>query len=206
MVERQLRLRGIHDKVLLDAFSLVPRELFLPLSLHEEAYGDYPLSIGQGQTISQPFIVALMVQYLELTGIERVLEVGTGSGYQSAILGMLSRWVYTIERVPLLAKQAQCTLLRAGLTNVDVVVGDGSLGLPKSAPYDRIIVSAAAPSVPPALVEQLLDGGTLVIPVGSSHNQRLNVVRRHKSASSTYVAESCVFVPLIGSQGWPERR
>jgi protein-L-isoaspartate(D-aspartate) O-methyltransferase len=205
MVYRQLKPRGIHDKRLLDAFLHVARELFIPTSLYKEAYNDYPLAIGEGQTISQPFITALMIQYLELTGVERVLEVGTGSGYQTAILAVLSKWVYTVERHSLLAARAQRALSRIGVANLDVVVGDGSEGLAQFAPYERIIVSAAAPQVPPALVNQLVDGGILVIPVGNPQSQRLHVIRREQGVPRVYVGESCIFVPLIGSQGWAER-
>lgn len=206
MVNQQLKPRGIHDKRVLDAFLHVARELFIPTSLYKEAYSDYPLTIGEGQTISQPFITALMVQYLELTGVERVLEIGTGSGYQTAILAVLSKWVYTVERHSLLATRAQRALVRIGITNVDIVVGDGSEGLAEFAPYERIIVSAAAPRVPPALVNQLPDGGILVIPVGSPQSQRLHVIRREQGIPKVHVGESCIFVPLIGSQGWTERK
>lgn len=202
MVERQLIPRGISDQKVLDAFLQVEREKFVPPAAKRDSYRDSPLSIGQGQTISQPYMVALMTQCLELTGEEKVLEIGTGSGYQTAILSVLSRQVYSIERFPSLAEKAREVLRKSGYHNVRIFEGDGTLGLPECAPYDRILVTAGARSIPPPLVRQLEEGGLMVIPVGHAYSQQLMVVRRKGGQVSSEVVERCVFVPLVGRYGW----
>ncbi len=202
MVENQLRRRGVRDAIVLAAMSEVPREKFLPESASEMAYRDHPVSIGLGQTVSQPYMVALMAQELQLKGGEKVLEIGTGSGYQTAVLAAMGCSVYTVERLEPLATSAQTRLEAMGCEGVHLRVGDGTLGWPEEAPYDRITVGAGGPRVPPALVEQLADGGILVIPVGSEQFQELMVVVRE----GDHVRESrgcgCSFVRLIGRQGW----
>lgn len=202
MVSGQIARRGICDKRLLDVMRTVPRHLFTSPDHRNVAYTDGPLPIGQGQTISQPYIVALMTDLLNLMGQETVLEVGTGSGYQAAVLAHLARTVHTIERHPELAEHAMSILERLGYENVHVHVGDGSQGLPEYAPYQGIIVTAAAPHVPQPLFDQLADGGRLVLPVGSLGGQILERWIRHgedyKSESITPVA----FVPLRGEHGW----
>ncbi|MCS7253157.1 MAG: protein-L-isoaspartate(D-aspartate) O-methyltransferase [Armatimonadota bacterium] len=204
MVQTQLRARGIKDERVLKAFMEVPRHRFVLPENIKEAHEDHPLPIGFGQTISQPFMVATMTEALSLRGDEKALEVGAGSGYQAAILGKLCKEVYAIERIPELAERAKRTIEELGYTNVHIVVGDGTLGLPEHAPYDAIVVSAAAPDIPPALIEQLSDGGRLVIPVGSQYSQVL--IRVTKSGGRIKREEicACVFVPLIGKYGWQE--
>lgn len=203
MVESQIRRRGILDPRVLRAMEHVPRHLFVPRHLWDQAYNDYPLPIGDGQTISQPYMVALMTEALELSGTEKLLEVGTGSGYQAAILAELAKEVYTIERLASLARPAEELLHRLGYKNVHVIVGDGTLGWPPAAPYDAIIVTAGAPKVPPALVEQLGLGGRLVIPVGDRWNQTLTRIRRLPTGDlKTEYLGGCRFVKLIGAQGW----
>ena len=202
MVERQLRRRGIADERVLSAIGRVPRELFVPEGLRSHAYDDGALPIGHGQTISQPFVVATICALLGLDGHERVLDVGTGSGYQAAVLAELAAEVVTIERVPQLAAEARERLLEAGLPNVEIRVGDGSLGVPERAPFDAIAVAAAAPSVPRALYEQLLDGGRLVLPRGSRRGQDLVLVVRTPDGPAERVSISCRFVPLVGDEGF----
>lgn len=202
MVDRQLRARGIRDERVLRAFAEVPRQLFVPGYLQDQAYDDAPLPIGAGQTISQPLMVALMLEALELTGTERVLDVGSGSGYQAALLGRLAREVVSVEVVPELVEMARANLELAGIVNVEVVRGDGSLGYPTRAPYDAIVVAAGSPEVPQALVDQLADGGRLVIPVGGRYGQ--DCLRIRKRAEHTYQEDlgACAFVPLVGEGGW----
>src|SRR5918992_544464 len=178
MVDEQLARRGITDERVLNAMRRVPRHLFVDEALRDRAYGDHALPIGEEQTISQPYIVALMTSLLALTGEEKVLEVGTGSGYQAAVLGALARRVCSIERLPRLAERARATLEALGVDNVWVRVGNGALGWPDEAPFDRIIVAAGGPSIPPPLVSQLADGGRMVLPVGSPEDQVLTVVER----------------------------
>ena len=178
MVERQLRRRGIVDERVLAAMGRVPRELFVPERLRAYAYDDGALPIGHRQTISQPFVVATICSLLGLRGDERVLDVGTGSGYQAAVLAELAREVVTIERIPELAEEARASLVEAGCGNVEVRVGDGSVGVPDRAPFDAIAVAAAAPTIPPALYEQLVEGGRLVVPRGSRWGQELVLVER----------------------------
>ena len=202
MVEEQLRSRGIRDERLLAAMAKVPREEFIPSEDAANAYGDFPLPIGDGQTISQPYIVAAMVEVLELNPEDRVLEVGTGTGYQAAILGKLAADVWTIERHAELADQAREILYRLGYKNVHVLHGDGSLGLPEHAPFNKILVAAAAPRVPETLVAQLADGGRLVVPVGSRSEQQVEVIRKLGDQISITKHDLCRFVPLVGAQGW----
>jgi protein-L-isoaspartate(D-aspartate) O-methyltransferase len=205
MVERQIVARGVRDPRVLEAMHSVPRHLFVPEALREEAYEDRPLPIGEGQTISQPYMVAAMTAALDLTPTARVLEVGTGSGYQAAVLSCLAREVITIERHEPLAARAREILQQLAYSNVRVVVGDGSLGFPEAQPFDGIIVTAAAPQVPVTLREQLAEGGRLVVPVGTLTFQELIVETRHGSGYARVVHEGCVFVPLIGAFGYPER-
>ena len=203
MVEEQLRGRGIRDERVLGAMSVVPRHEYVPAGRWEEAYEDHPISIGQGQTISQPYMVAAMTEALELKGTERVLEVGSGSGYQAAVLALLAAHVYTIERDPELFRLAQERLTRLGLGgSITLLLGDGSQGYPPAAPYDAILVAAAAPQVPGCYLEQLLEGGRLVIPVGSLETQELRKIRKCDGNAVSRVLGHCRFVPLTGSQGW----
>lgn len=202
MVEQQLRARGIRDERVLAAMSKIPREEFIASEDADNAYGDYPVPIGAGQTISQPYIVASMVEALEVRAQDRVLEVGTGTGYQAAILGELAAEVWTIERHVELADRAREILQRLRYANVHVVTGDGSLGLPEHAPFDKILVAAAAPHVPETLVAQLADGGRLVAPVGTRQEQQVFVVRKMGEQTVVTPREGCRFVPLIGEQGW----
>ena len=203
MVAQQIAPRGITDQRLLAAMRKVPRHVFFcGPKAGIEAYGDHPVPIGEGQTISQPYMVALMTQYLRLTGSERVLEVGTGSGYQAAILAELAAEVYSVERIAKLAERATETLDRQGYRNVHVKLGDGSLGWPEHAPYDGIIVTAGAPRVPAALTEQLGDGGALVVPVGPRHTQMLTIITRERDKLHRESGTACVFVKLIGDGGW----
>ena len=202
MVEHQLRRRGIADERVLGAMERVPRELFVPEELRPHAYADGAFPIGYGQTISQPFIVATICALLDLDGSERVLDVGTGSGYQAAVLAELARDVVTIERVPELAASAQATLVRAGYERVEVRTGDGSLGVPDRAPFDAIAVAAAAPTVPHALYEQLEVGGRLVLPRGSRWGQELVLVVRAPEGPQERASVPCRFVPLVGEEGF----
>ena len=202
MVRHQLAARGIRDERLLEAMGKVPRHLFVPPEYVAEAYADAPLPIGGGQTISQPFMVAWMTELLALTGREKVLEVGTGSGYQAAILSLLADKVISIERSPGIAAEARKRLRRLGYGNVEVIEGDGSKGYPQEAPYDGIIVTAGAPDIPSPLTEQLADGGRLVIPVGRSGNQILVLAQRQGDKVKTRELGSCAFVPLVGRYGW----
>jgi protein-L-isoaspartate(D-aspartate) O-methyltransferase len=203
MLEQQLRTRGIHDSRVLDAIRAVPREEFVPDTLRGEAYRDSPLPIGEDQTISQPYIVAYMTQLLHLTGRERVLEVGTGSGYQTAILCRLCRHVYSLERYHRLASRAADTLARLNYDNVDIHVGDGSQGLPDMAPFDSIIVTAAAPSIPGPLRSQMSAfAGRMIIPVGAKDAQYLELVVRRGDQWDIRRSGSVKFVPLIGRYGF----
>ena len=199
MVSRQLERRGIHDQRLLQAMRDVPRHAFVPAARHSEAYGDHPLPIAEEQTISQPYMVALMIQCLRLRGAERVLEVGTGSGYQAAVLGRMAARVYTVECFPSLALDARLAMRRLGYRNVHVARADGCLGYAEQAPYQGIVVAAAAPFVPAALQAQLADGGRLVMPVGGAKTQRLTVVTRKGDAFIEEKTVTCRFVPLLGT-------
>jgi protein-L-isoaspartate(D-aspartate) O-methyltransferase len=206
MIAHQLRGRGIRSLAVLDAFAAIPREAFVDPDLRELAYADRPLPIGFGQTISQPYIVAVTAELLALHGTERVLEIGTGSGYAAAILGRLARRVDTIERIPELAARAKHTLAALGIRNVHVHCADGSLGWPENAPYDGIAVAACAPSPPPSLRAQLALGGRLVLPIGPEHHQRLvRIVRDADDVFDERQLTPVAFVPLVGAEGWPAR-
>jgi len=202
MVDVQLVRRGISDRRVLEAFLKVPRHLFVQPAMQHRAYDDNPLPIGQGQTISQPYMVALMTQALRLTGSERVLEIGTGSGYQAAILAELSSQVFTVERIEALARQARQVLDELRYYNVAVKVGDGTIGWAEHAPFDRIMVTAGAPRVPGTYWEQLAEGGILAIPVGDSYVQSLKVIEKKDGREVQSDQGGCVFVPLLGKYGW----
>src|SRR3974390_266753 len=202
MVEEQLRLRGIHGERLRLAMGKIPREKFVAPEHRFEAYADGPLPIGAGQTISQPLMVATMIEALSVQPSDRVLEVGTGTGYEAAILGELAAEVWTVERHADLANRARLVLQELGYHNVHVVDGDGSLGLPQQAPFDKILVAAGAPPDPPSLVEQLAEGGAMAVPVGNRVEQELQVIRRTGGAIVTSRHVLCCFVPLLGAEGW----
>jgi protein-L-isoaspartate(D-aspartate) O-methyltransferase len=205
MVERQLRRRGIRDQRVLEAMARVPRELFVPEELRDSAYADGALAIGYGQTISQPFVVAAMCELLGLDGDERVLDVGTGSGYAACVLAALAAEVVSIERIPELAEQARKALAAAGHPEVEVRVGDGTLGAPDRAPFHGISVAAASPRIPPALYEQLVPGGRLVVPRGTKDAQRLVLVVRTSEGPAERASVPCRFVPLVGEGGFQSR-
>ena len=205
MVNRQIAGRGLRDPRLLAAFESVPRHLFVPEEYRQHAYADGPLSIGYGQTISQPYIVAFMTHLLELTGNERVLEVGTGSGYQAAILSHLAAEVHTVEMIPELFAQAEKILSELGCANVHCRLADGSLGWTDAAPYDGILVTAAAPSAPQTLLSQLAEGGRLVLPVGDRGYQELEIWRKVNGEFTCRTSLGVAFVPLRGEYGWKER-
>lgn len=203
MVESQLRQRGIRDERLLAAMSKVPRHEFVSQQNWNEAYADHPIPIAEKQTTSQPYMIAAMVQAAQIKPEDRVLEIGAGSGYQTALLAELASQVFAVERYASLAETAQKTLERLGYRNAKIVTGDGSLGLAEAAPFDAIIVSAAAPRIPQALVDQLAVGGRLLIPVGEAEQQVLQLIQRNADGSiSVRMLEGCRFVPLIGEQGF----
>jgi protein-L-isoaspartate(D-aspartate) O-methyltransferase len=202
MVEEHLVGRGVTAPGVLAAMRRVPRHRFVQEALRARAYGDHPLPIGEEQTISQPFIVGFMTSLLELTGCEKVLEVGTGSGYQTAVLAELTRRVCSIERLPRLAERARAVLESLGYDNVWVRVGNGALGWPDEAPFDRIIVTAGGPSVPPPLVQQLAEGGRMVLPIGRPDNQVLTVVENVGGDIRQRTHGECKFVPLVGKYAW----
>ena len=202
MVAEQLVPRGIKDPRVLEAMGKVPRHLFVDEALRDKAYGDHPLPIGEGQTISQPFMVGRMTELLRLTGTEKVLEVGTGSGYQAAVLAQLAARVCAIERLAKLAARARETLERLGITNVWVRTANGTFGWPHEAPFDRILVAAGGPSVPPPLLEQLAEGGRMVMPVGQADYQRLHVIDKIGGQARVTEDSECVFVKLIGKFAW----
>lgn len=202
MVDYQLIPRGIKDERVIAAMRKVPRHLFVPDFVRHSAYDDMALPIGDDQTISQPYMVAVMTELLELKGDEKVLEVGTGSGYQAAILAELSRKVYTIERISTLAEEARKRLTTLGYENVNVIVGDGTKGLEEESPFDRIIVTAATPKIPDPLINQLKEGGIIVAPVGERFSQVLIKGKKEKGTLIEEYHTPCVFVPLIGEYGW----
>lgn len=201
MVETQLSARGIRDQRLLNAMVTIPRHEFVESRYREQAYEDHPLPIAAGQTISQPYIVALMLELLQLEPSSTVLEIGTGSGYQTSLLTQLVSHVYSIERHPVLAQEAVATLSRLGLSNVTIVTGDGSQGLAEYAPFEAIVVSAAAPQIPPALFEQLGEGGRMIIPVGPPEAQELQLIRKQSGKALIALRAACRFVPLISGGG-----
>jgi protein-L-isoaspartate(D-aspartate) O-methyltransferase len=202
MVETQIRARGIQSERVLEAMRNVPRHLFVPEERCDLAYEDRPVDIGEHQTASQPFMVAAMAAALDLNGSENLLEIGAGSGYAAAVLSLLVRQVYAVEKYPSLAANTRERLVRLGYHNVTIHLGDGSQGLPEFAPYDAISVAAAAPQLPEPLVEQLAEGGRMVIPVGDSENQELLLVRKHSGKIETRTVSYCRFVPLTGRYGF----
>lgn len=202
MVEEQLISRGIRDKRILDAIGKVPRHIFIEEALWDRAYGDHALPIGERQTISQPYMVALMTEALELTGTERVLEIGTGSGYQTAILAELAARVYSIERIKVLAHKARKVLDELHYMNIVIRILDGTYGWSDEAPFDAIIVTAGAPAIPQAYIEQLKEGGRIVIPVGDRHSQVLKKGVKTGGGIASKDLTSCIFVPLIGTFAW----
>jgi len=202
MVEKQLERRDVKDNRVLDVMREIPRHLFVREELQERAYDDCALPISEGQTISQPYMVACMTELLSLKGDEKVLEIGTGSGYQSAVLSMLAREVYTVERIRSIALNAEKLLQSLDYNNVHVIVSDGTLGLPDQAPFDCILVTAGAPDVPQHYIDQLAPEGRLVIPVGSRYSQVLHKIIKTSSGTEQTVSTACVFVPLIGKDGW----
>jgi protein-L-isoaspartate(D-aspartate) O-methyltransferase len=204
MIEKQLRRRGVNDTRVLAAMSAVPRQEFVPQQFRQKAYEDEPLPIGEGQTISQPYIVAAMTAALRLKGDERVLEIGTGCGYQAAVLSHLAKSVFTIECRSELAASAAERLNRLGYANVHVHCGDGTLGLPEFAPFDAILVAAAAPQVPEPLQSQLAESGRLIVPIGGTEDQELQLITREGNTFCKTVLDGCRFVPLVGYHGWKE--
>jgi protein-L-isoaspartate(D-aspartate) O-methyltransferase len=205
MVEQQLRRHGIRSERVLEVMGRVPRELFVPERHRSFAYADNALPVEHGQSISQPYMVALMTQALELEGDERVLEIGTGTGYQAAVLAALCAEVCSLERIAALADSARTRLAGLGIANVEITVGDGTLGWPAHAPYDGIIVTAGAPDAPRTLLDQLADGGRLVIPVGDRFSQMLKRCTKHADGIREQDLCACKFVPLVGAYGWPGR-
>jgi protein-L-isoaspartate(D-aspartate) O-methyltransferase len=204
MIETQIERRGVRDSRVLGAMRAVPRHAFVPADLRAQAYEDVPLPIGGGQTISQPYMVAAMTAALRLRGTERVLEVGSGCGYQAAVLAALAREVVTVEYRPDLAAATSARLAEMRYENVHVHCGDGTLGLPEMAPFDAILVAAGAPAVPAPLLAQLAEGGRMVIPVGNLESQELQLVERSRDIFQTTVLDTCRFVPLIGAHGWKD--
>jgi protein-L-isoaspartate(D-aspartate) O-methyltransferase len=197
-----LQRKGVRDLAVLRAVRMVPRHLFVPESVRHRAYDDTALPIGSGQTISQPYVQARYLELIGLTGREKVLEIGTGSGYQTALLALLASMVFSVERVPQLAQSARTVLAGAGIRNVTVLVGDGTLGWRPFAPYDAILVSAASPDIPSPLVDQLAPGGRMVIPLGDRDSQTLTLVERHENAVRTSTIADVRFVPLVGEFGF----
>ena len=202
MVENQIIQRGITDKNVIDAMLKVPRHLFVEEAMRESAYGDFPLPIGSGQTISQPYMVAVMTEKLELDNNSQVLEIGTGSGYQTAILAEIAERVFTVERIADLEKKARVRLESLGYTNIAFKIGDGTLGWSQFAPYDAILITAGAPKIPGVLFSQLKESGRMVIPIGNSFSQVLTVVRKIEGKIVEEPCFGCTFVPLIGREGW----
>ena len=205
MVKTQLVPRGIKDERMLAAMKKVPRHLFVDEAMQHRAYDDSALPIGEGQTISQPYMVAVMTEFLELKGTEKVLEIGTGSGYQAAVLAELVKEVYTVERITVLAKRAEGRYRELGYDNIHVKVADGTLGWPDAAPFDRIIITAGTPKVPEPLLQQLADQGMLIAPVGDRFSQQIIKVRKIGEKVVEEYHTPCVFVPLIGEYGWKKQ-
>ncbi len=204
MIKRDLQGRGISDANVLKAFSLVPREVFVPAHMRPLAYNDSPLPIGKGQTISQPYIIARMLEFADLKKEQKVLEIGTGSGYQTALLCHCVNVVYTMERITEFVKKARDAMDSIGVHKPHMITGDGSMGYPEKAPYDRIIVSAGAPEIPGHLVDQLADDGVMILPVGEKNAQQLVKVMKKNGAVKKESLDYCIFVPLIGEDGWKE--
>jgi len=204
MVETQIAARGVKDERVLSAMRSVPRHLFVPAAYRDVAYSDCPLPIGRGQTISQPYIVAVMTELLALKPEDRVLEIGAGSGYQAAILANLAGAVISIERISEVAEMARENLSRSGIGNVEIITGDGTIGYPEQAPYDAVLITAATPEVPPPLIDQLAEGGRLVAPVGSRDLQELVRITKKKDQAVREFFGGVVFVPLLGRYGWNE--
>jgi protein-L-isoaspartate(D-aspartate) O-methyltransferase len=204
MVDEQIAARGVRDERVLAAMRKVPRHEFLPEAIGGMAYADNALPIGEGQTISQPYMVALMTELLGLAGTERVLEIGTGSGYQAAVLAQLCEKVYTVERIKTIGEKARATLDRLGYKNVALKIYDGTYGWKEMAPFDAILVTAGSPDIPAPLIEQLKVGGRMVIPVGERYSQRLVKMVKTSEGTITETSIPCVFVPLIGNHGWKE--
>jgi protein-L-isoaspartate(D-aspartate) O-methyltransferase len=202
MVRSQLRNRGVRDQRVLDAMASVPRHEFVPAEHRDHAYDDQPIPIGEGQTISQPYMVAVMIEAMALTGSEKVLEIGAGSGYAAAVISKLAKQVFAVESHPLLAMAAQQRLTRLGFQNVSIHTGDGSAGLKEAAPFEVIAVAAAAPSVPQPLVDQLADGGRLIIPVGGGESQNLVLIQKSGGEIHSSTLNQCRFVPLVGRYGF----
>lgn len=205
MVREQLYRRGIRDSATLRAMGVVPRERFVSASLKSSAYSDGPLPIGEGQTISQPYVVALMTEAAQLKDGDKVLEIGTGSGYQAAVLAEIVKEVYTIERVESLGLEAERALAAEHYSNIHLRIGDGSLGWPEEAPFDAILVTAASPSAPPSLLKQLAEGGRLIIPIGLPDLQTLLRYTKQNGKVREESLEVVCFVPLLGKEGWPTR-
>jgi protein-L-isoaspartate(D-aspartate) O-methyltransferase len=206
MVREQIVARGIKNQQVIDALRKVPRHKFIDTRFLNEAYNDHPLPLSQGQTISQPYIVALMTELLEIYDDEKVLEIGTGSGYQTAILAELAGTVHSVERLPELSQAAQQTLQELGYKNIQLHTGDGSKGWQEHSPYDRIIVTASAPNIPQPLIDQLKENGKIVIPLGSNFGQDLVVGEKHKGELKIFNYGKVVFVPLIGAFGWNDEK
>lgn len=204
MVEVQILGRGVKQREVLDAMLTVPRHIFVEEALYAQAYSDYPLPIGEKQTISQPFMVAFMTEALGLTGVEKVLEIGAGSGYQSAVLSMLAEKVYSVERISTIAAKARKVLDSLHCSNVIIRVGDGTIGWPDEAPFDAIIAAAASPDVPAAFIDQLKAGGRIIMPVGTEESQKLLRITKGKGGVVTEVMGGCRFVKLIGKHGWQD--
>lgn len=202
MVNTQLITRGIFNKRILEAFRKIPRHKFVPGEYRKSAYGDFPLPIGENQTISQPYIVALMTQVLEPKENDKILEIGTGSGYQTAILASLTKEVYTVERIPFLLEQTYKVFQELYINNITMHLGDGSLGWQDHSPYDKIIVTAAAPNLSPELEQQLNEGGKIVIPISATFSQVLTVFSKHRGKLAREEICGCTFVPLIGKHGY----
>ena len=206
MVRDQLLGRDIRDKKVLDIFRKIPRHKFVDPAMYQEAYGDFPLSIGRAQTISQPYIVALMIQLLDIVETDKVLEIGTGSGYETAMLAELGKQVYSIERIESLSSKAKKILGELGYKNIHIKTGDGTLGQQEFAPFDKIIVTASSPHIPRPLLDQLSWGGKMVIPIGSRITQRLMLLEKAEHRRQIFEKDvcGCVFVPLIGEHGWKD--